>query len=54
MLQILYVVTALDIAEVLGREGPQTVQQLAATLGTPPIWLHMLNLGVYHRIAVAN
>ena len=32
-LQILYTVAALNVAEVLGQEGPQTAHQLAETLG---------------------
>ncbi len=34
-LQILYAVAALNVADVLGEEGPQTAHQLAQTLGMP-------------------
>ena len=34
-LQILYTVAALNVADVLGEEGPQTAHQLAQRLGTP-------------------
>ena len=34
-LQILYTVAALDIADILGRQGPQTAPQLASLLGAP-------------------
>ena len=33
VLQILYTVAALHIADILGREGPQTSQQLAESIG---------------------
>lgn len=33
LLQILYTVTALGIADVLGQDGPQTAEELAAKLG---------------------
>ena len=33
LLQILYTVAALHIADILGREGPQTSQQLAESIG---------------------
>ena len=33
ILQILYTVAALHIADILGREGPQTSQHLAESIG---------------------
>lgn len=37
ILQILYTVAALRIADILGREGPQTSQQLAESIGDLPV-----------------
>ena len=34
--QILYTIAALGVADILGRDGPQTSHQLADTLGVLP------------------
>ena len=43
-LQILYTVAALNVADVLGQEGPQTAHQLAETLGMQSIILRAASM----------